>query len=1221
MDHGLTDAVKDMEDLSLQDREDEHRSDSVQDDEPGQRESNASGMTKVLDDLGTTATPPAQSPQRSAQTPSRGLSELPSTAYEDLFEEVSLDLPRESSNGTRTTTPYRSHYTPPPFSPSSKSRRESAKEDKTESKATKAPPPTLPRTNNTQKTRPLYSKEAGFSSSTIDVSGPFWSVLDEDANGRLPAKFTSHAHRPSIDTRRTDQKVGSGGMGAQEGKHVVALSGGTNFRPQHPSLSKTLVKPFTPSSNQQHPLEKVISRTRPRALPPKPPAEEARHLKEHRKMMRQSLQLEEAKAKAEEAKQLQRDKQMKAAIYTWENNVLPHWDIKKSDPKTIYLWKDGIPPRCRERVWGLCIGNELKISRETWLVLMSRMRRPSRSSVYYDNSHSTRRSIMSLTSPIVSSNSSNASMALDQDQERTESVEPSQVSLTLSSSHYGHSRNSDNPVGTRSDPGIKRHSTPHAHTASSGSASHLTLGINHTQSDDRLDERQDKQRRDTSSPKRISSPHNFPTTQSSRTKAADLHREGQEEVDMLEAENHNEVDTTPLTSNSTRPDDDSPVQDGDVIEEDIQSTEPALIVFVPEGPLFLSCKQVLTAYKEYRSDISYRPGTAFLAGMLVLNMEPYEAFICLANLINKCGILKAIYSDKEAALRGYYKVFNVLFAENLPKLYLHFKDMSLTPNNFLGWWWITLFSSILPLELSTRVWDLYFLEGDIIFFLTSLTVLKYLEPFLWGSSFSKTVHTLRQGFVGEERGEELGAVLGSSGGVTAAVEKRFFQELYGVKCPSDKWKAMSKSTEPSDGEGTSRENTARPTKSDQGTAHTSVSSFAREDTFAGSEPESALSLTSVSGQTIPLSDTKAFYGACRNVADYKRLNRIGEGTYGIVYRAEDTKSPHGTVVAMKKIRMERETDGLPMSSLREILLLGKLKHPNVVNVLNIAVGAPLDAIYMVMEYCAQDLATLMDHIPSPFTPGEIKCLMLQLLKGVEFCHDMFIIHRDLKLSNLLLTSKGILKIADFGLARTFSMPTKPMTPKVVTLWYRCPELLFGDKNYTTAVDMWSVGCILGEFLQGTPLLPGNIEQRQIELIVQLIGAPTDKIWPSFHRLPLAHTFRLPDNRQVDERMTMMNNLKVQFRDITPATLSLLNGLLTYDPRRRLAVKQALKSAYFMEAPYAKEPAQLPTYPEIRNQLSEKVAAQEKSERERRKRLAHQSDIESDVPPTYKHKAA
>ena len=150
------------------------------------------------------------------------------------------------------------------------------------------------------------------------------------------------------------------------------------------------------------------------------------------------------------------------------------------------------------------------------------------------------------------------------------------------------------------------------------------------------------------------------------------------------------------------------------------------------------------------------------------------------------------------------------------------------------------------------------------------------------------------------------------------------------------------------------------------------------------------------------------YGRCRPVTEFEKLNRIGEGTYGVVYRARDTVSHE--IVALKKVRMEREKDGIPLSGLREISLLLNLGHKNIVQLKEVVVGRHLDSIFLVMEYCEQDLASLLDNMSLPFKEAEIKCLMLQLFHGVKYLHDWFIVHRDLKVSNLLLTGKGMLKI-------------------------------------------------------------------------------------------------------------------------------------------------------------------------------------------------------------------
>lgn len=173
---------------------------------------------------------------------------------------------------------------------------------------------------------------------------------------------------------------------------------------------------------------------------------------------------------------------------------------------------------------------------------------------------------------------------------------------------------------------------------------------------------------------------------------------------------------------------------------------------------------------------------------------------------------------------------------------------------------------------------------------------------------------------------------------------------------------------------------------------------------------------------------------CRSVDEFERLNKIDEGTYGVVYRAKDKKT--GEVVALKKVKMEKEREGFPLTSLREINILLSFHHPSIVDVKEVVVGSNLDSIFMVMEYMEHDLKALMETMKQPFSQSEVKCLMLQLLEGIKYLHDNWVLHRDLKTSNLLLNNRGELKICDFGLARQYGSPLKPYTHLVVTLWYR-----------------------------------------------------------------------------------------------------------------------------------------------------------------------------------------
>jgi serine/threonine protein kinase len=243
-----------------------------------------------------------------------------------------------------------------------------------------------------------------------------------------------------------------------------------------------------------------------------------------------------------------------------------------------------------------------------------------------------------------------------------------------------------------------------------------------------------------------------------------------------------------------------------------------------------------------------------------------------------------------------------------------------------------------------------------------------------------------------------------------------------------------------------------------------------------------------SADSVGTSTSNYGLGSCRSVEEYRKVNRIGEGTYGFVYRAVHRTT--GTVVALKRIILHNENqDGFPLTSLREVKTLNACRnHPHVIQLHEVVVGPNRDAVFLLFEYCEHDLSTLLKAFKAPFKESEIKCLAKQLLSAVEHIHSKWVVHRDIKLSNLLYNSKGQLKLADFGLARTLSYPAPAaLTQTVVTLWYRAPEVLLGATNYSFPIDVWSVGCILGELLLNQPLLPGSSELDQIRWIFHLMG--------------------------------------------------------------------------------------------------------------------------------------
>lgn len=321
-------------------------------------------------------------------------------------------------------------------------------------------------------------------------------------------------------------------------------------------------------------------------------------------------------------------------------------------------------------------------------------------------------------------------------------------------------------------------------------------------------------------------------------------------------------------------------------------------------------------------------------------------------------------------------------------------------------------------------------------------------------------------------------------------------------------------------------------------------------------------------------DLPPYYPAiqgCRSVEEFQCLNKIEEGTYGVVYRARDKRTEE--IVALKRLKMEKEKEGFPITSLREINTLLKGQHPNIVTVREIVVGSNMDKIFIVMDYVEHDLKSLMEtmrHKKQMFTPGEVKCLLKQLLSAVAHLHDNWILHRDLKTSNLLLSHKGILKVGDFGLAREYGSPLKAYTPIVVTLWYRAPELLLCTKEYSTPIDMWSVGCIFAELLLMNALFPGKSEVDQLNRVFKELGTPSENIWTGFNKLPAVQKMKFNEYP--------VSNLRSKFGMLSELGLALLLGFLTYDPTKRLTAEKSLENAYFNEMPLPIDPAMFPTWP-------------------------------------------
>nr|CDS18483.1 cyclin dependent kinase 9 [Echinococcus granulosus] len=347
-------------------------------------------------------------------------------------------------------------------------------------------------------------------------------------------------------------------------------------------------------------------------------------------------------------------------------------------------------------------------------------------------------------------------------------------------------------------------------------------------------------------------------------------------------------------------------------------------------------------------------------------------------------------------------------------------------------------------------------------------------------------------------------------------------------------------------------------------------------------PASIFSEPSLSASMVE--DLEADYsGVFRNIEDilsrlpnvspvdrYERLQKIGQGTFGEVFKARHRMTKQH--FALKRIRMEQEKEGqfkFPITAIREIRILQSLQHENIVCLKDVCYNTRDERscfrpqFFLVFEFCDHDLAGLSQRID--FSNSVKKAIMLQLLKGLFYLHKNNVLHRDLKAANILINRNGVLKIADFGLARRTVASTRPDRPprytgRVVTLWYRPPEILLNDRNYGKPVDMWGAGCIMAELWTKFPIMQGDNELAQLKLIINLCGSINSEVWPGVERLDAFRDAQLPRDikRHVRERL--------KDKVSSPTAIDLIDKLLVIDPSKRFTADQALSHDYFYEDP-------------------------------------------------------
>ncbi|CAK9320288.1 unnamed protein product [Citrullus colocynthis] len=296
---------------------------------------------------------------------------------------------------------------------------------------------------------------------------------------------------------------------------------------------------------------------------------------------------------------------------------------------------------------------------------------------------------------------------------------------------------------------------------------------------------------------------------------------------------------------------------------------------------------------------------------------------------------------------------------------------------------------------------------------------------------------------------------------------------------------------------------------------------------------------------------------------YDKLAKVGRGTYSNVYKARDRDT--GKIVALKKVRFDTSDSDSIKFMAREIMVLRKLDHPNIIKLEGIVTSRMPYSLYLVFDFMVSDLTGIISRFSRKLREAQVKAYMQQLLSGLQHCHDQGILHRDIKPSNLLIDKSGMLKIADFGLANSFiPKRRRPLTNRVVTLWYRAPELLLGSTDYGVGIDLWSAGCLLAELFLGKPILPGRTEVEQLHKIWKLCGSPPKDYWD---KMKLPTSFCPPQNYQP--------GFPEAFSGFSTPSFRLLTTLLSLDPARRGTASSALQSEFFNVYPLACELSDLP----------------------------------------------
>ena len=337
-------------------------------------------------------------------------------------------------------------------------------------------------------------------------------------------------------------------------------------------------------------------------------------------------------------------------------------------------------------------------------------------------------------------------------------------------------------------------------------------------------------------------------------------------------------------------------------------------------------------------------------------------------------------------------------------------------------------------------------------------------------------------------------------------------------------------------------------------------------------------------------DSEGHIHEMSRLKDYEVIEKLGQGTFGVVQKARSKKD--GLLVAIKQLINHSAKEGFPITAMREITILKQLNHQNILSIQDMIFEEPKmnnradiittrGSFYTVTPYMSSDLVGLLENPKIKLELGQVKCIMQQLLTGIQYVHNQKFLHRDIKAANILIGQDGVLKIADFGLARVYhgNVPRLGMGPGggekaytglVVTRWYRPPEILLGERKYTTAVDLWGIGCVFAELFTGKPILVGKSDSHQAQIVFELVGSP----------LTWTDAAKLPNKNEYSCGLACKRSLEAKFASIMPTeAIDLLSGLLTLDPYKRLNALDALNHRFFSTDPLPLLPTEMPKFEE------------------------------------------